>query len=98
MAIETRGPGTHCGDFGGFGSVTFESHALPHLLIPGFMHCKCVGNGLGNHFLTGAFAEGVGKVLNSLTAMVSYMRPLFFRASSLLNNFSNFRPLSTFDS
>jgi hypothetical protein len=24
-------------DFGGFGSVTFESQALPHLLIPGFL-------------------------------------------------------------
>jgi hypothetical protein len=36
--------------------------------------------------------------LNSLTAMVAYLRPLFFRASSLLNNFSNFCPLSTFDS
>ena len=25
-------------DFGGFGSVTFESQALPHLLIPGILH------------------------------------------------------------
>jgi hypothetical protein len=25
-------------DFGGFGSVTFASQALPHLLIPGFLH------------------------------------------------------------
>jgi hypothetical protein len=24
-------------DFGGFGSVTFESQALPHRLIPGFL-------------------------------------------------------------
>jgi len=24
-------------DFGGFGTVTFESQALPHLLIPGFL-------------------------------------------------------------
>ena len=24
-------------DFGGFGSVTFESQALPHLLLPGFL-------------------------------------------------------------
>jgi hypothetical protein len=25
-------------DFGVFGSVTFESQALPHLLIPGLLH------------------------------------------------------------
>ena len=37
-----------------------------------------------------------GKNLNSLTAMVAYLRPLFFQASSLLNNFLNFCPLSTF--
>ncbi len=53
IAIETRGPGIHGGDFGGLGSVMFESQALPHLLIPGFLRCTCVGNGLGHHFLTG---------------------------------------------
>jgi hypothetical protein len=37
-------------------------------------------------------------LLNSLTAMVAYLRPLFFRASCELNNFSNFCPLTTFDS
>ena len=52
MAIETRGPGIHGGDFGGLGSVMFESQALPHLLILGFLRCTCVGNGLGDHFLT----------------------------------------------
>ncbi len=36
--------------------------------------------------------------VNSLTAVVAYLRPLFFRALSLLNNFSNFCPLSMFDS
>ncbi len=36
MAIETRGPRIHGGNFGVFGSVTVESRALPHLLIPGF--------------------------------------------------------------
>ncbi len=53
MAIETRGPGIHGGDFGGFGSVTFESQALPHLLIPRFLRCACVENGLGDNILTG---------------------------------------------
>jgi hypothetical protein len=35
---------------------------------------------------------------NRLTAMVAYLRPLFFLASYELNNFLNFCPLSTFDS
>jgi hypothetical protein len=43
-----------------------------------------------SHFLDGN--------LNRLTAMVEYLRPLFFWASYELNNFSNFCPLSTFDS
>ena len=38
-------------NFGGFGSVTFASQALPHLLIPGFLHFTWVGTGLGHHFL-----------------------------------------------
>ena len=37
-------------------------------------------------------------MLNRLTAMVAYLRPLFFRASCKLNEFSNFCPMSTFDS
>ena len=37
MAIETRGPRILGGNFGGLESVTFESQALPHLLIPGFL-------------------------------------------------------------
>ncbi len=36
--------------------------------------------------------------LNSLTPMVAYMRPSFWRASFELSNFSNFCPLTTFDS
>ncbi len=64
MAIETRGPRIHGGNFGGFGSVTFESQALPHLVIPRFLRCTCVGIHLGHHFLLGAFAEGVRMVLN----------------------------------
>ena len=38
------------------------------------------------------------KMLNRLTAMVAYLRPLFFLALFEPNRFSNFCLLSTFDS
>jgi len=44
------------------------------------------------------FTDVDGSVINRLTAMVAYLRPLFFRASCKLKKFSNFCPLSTFDS
>ena len=48
--------------------------------------------------VTGSGFAQTHREVNRLTAMVSYMRPLFFWASYELNNFSNFCPLSTFDS
>jgi hypothetical protein len=41
-------------NFGGLGSATFASQALPHLLIQGFLHFTWVGTGRGHHFLTGS--------------------------------------------
>jgi hypothetical protein len=49
MAIETRGPRIHVGNFGGFGSVTFESQALPHLYTGIFALYVC-GNTFGAPF------------------------------------------------
>ena len=49
MAIETRGPRIHGGNFGGLGSVTFESQALPHLVIRIFALYVC-GNTSGAPF------------------------------------------------
>ncbi len=51
-------------NLGGFGSVTFESQAIPHLLIPGFLHCTSVGMVWGTFSSLGAFAESVGNMPN----------------------------------
>ncbi len=56
------------------------------------------GNDKQLAFLTDAIKSLMKKGLNSFTAMVAYLRPLFLQASSLLNNFLNFCLLSMFDS
>ncbi len=53
-----------CDNFGGFGSVTFTSQAIPLLLIPGFLCFTWVGTGLGTFSSVWAFAESVRNMLN----------------------------------
>ncbi len=66
MALLTAGMlGLLCWhNFGGFGSVTLESQALPHLLIPDFctlLEWKLVWGTIPS---LGTFAEGAGNILN----------------------------------
>ncbi len=65
-AAEVRAIIISSDNFGVFGSVTFASQALPHLLIGEFLHFTWVGTGLwGTISPLGAFAEGVGNILNN---------------------------------
>ncbi len=54
LGAEVRALLNSSDNFWGFGSVTFASQALPHLLIQKFLHFTWVETGMRHHFLAGS--------------------------------------------